>query len=467
MLDSLAIEQEVIGSIICNGDNLGIQEGMDRLKEDDFHTFNHKQAFQFYRDRIKSGLGAGIQSIWDMPKDMQINYFIELAKNTIDRTDIEAHIDQLKRLTHLRATEKRLKDSLEILYSDSSPQEKTSSINALASDDDGCVNGKAKHISEALSSFVEDLNKRWYEKESVITPTGVDDLDKILEGGFENDLYCIAAVAKCGKTELALKIASHISKTKPVLFHSLEMQDFQVMMRMVSNETGQDKTLIKNNFADFDDKSLDYDEEQRLLFRGVEELNARNFYVDDRFMISPADVKEQARYVMKQEGSIGAIFVDYLTLMQSDSNEQQNHLKVMGLARELKGITKKFNCPVIILAQPNRSPAGRDDKRIKPTDLRDAAIENDIAALISLYRDGMYNDDSPYGNITEVIVSNHRHGENGTCYQQMTSKGFVNVHEDQVAKIIHDEETKVLNAEREKEERANSNKRYSGSKLKM
>jgi replicative DNA helicase len=464
MLSSLAIEQEVIGNIILNGDNLGIQDSMDRLTVSDFFELNHKKAFQFYKARIESGLGAGIQSVMDLPKDIEGPYFWELTKNTMPRDEIDNHVDELKRFTSLRTTEQRLKESLEVLYSNASPQDRKSAIEALSVIDEEAA-GKAKHISEALSSFVEDLNKRWFDPESVITPTGIEDLDKILGGGFENDLYCIAAVAKCGKTELALKIASHISKTKPVLFHSLEMQDFQVMMRMVSNETGQDKTLIKNNFATLDDTSLDYDLEQKTLFRGVEELNERNFYVDDRFNISPSDVKEQARYVKKKEGSVGAIFVDYLTLMQSDGNEAQNHLKVMGLARALKGMTKMFNCPVIILAQPNRSLAGREDKRLQPTDLRDAAIENDIAALISLYRDSMYNDDSPYQNITEVIVSNHRHGENGTCYQTMTSRGFANCHEDNVANIVHREEVRKQDAEQSKRDQQQSGRKYGKSKL--
>lgn len=466
MLNSLAIEQEVIGNIIYNGDNLGIQESVDRLTVNDFFELNHREAFQFYKARIASGLGAGIQSTADMPKHMNWQYFMELAKNSMDRDDISNHVDELKRFTSLRATEQRLKESLEVLYGNGSPQDKKSAIESLSVSDEDAA-GKAKHITEALGTFVEDLNKRWYEPESIITPTGIEDLDKILGGGFENDLYCIAAVAKCGKTELALKIASHISRTKPVLFHSLEMQDFQVMMRMISNETGQDKTLIKNNFSSSNGEYIDCDLEHATLNRGFEELAKRNFYVDDRFMISPADVKEQARYVRKKEGSIGAIFVDYLTLMQSDGNETQNHLKVMGLARTLKGITKQFNCPVIILAQPNRANASRDDKRVKPTDLRDAAIENDIAALISLYRDSMYNADSPYQNITEVIVSNHRHGENGTCYQTMTSKGFANCHEDAVAGIVHKEEMKKQQAEQEKQDRQQSSRKYGRSSLEL
>jgi replicative DNA helicase len=95
-----------------------------------------------------------------------------------------------------------------------------------------------------------------------------------------------------------------------------------------------------------------------------------------------------------------------------------------------------------MLLQLNRGNTSRVDKRPLSSDSRDSgAIEQDVDSWTGLYRDSVYNTDSPWKNITEIIVRLHRHGEIGTCYQQITSYGFVDVNEHDVARLVHMEES--------------------------
>jgi len=74
-------------------------------------------------------------------------------------------------------------------------------------------------------------------------------------------------------------------------------------------------------------------------------------------------------------------------------------------------MAKEFNCPVICLAQLNRSVEQRQDKRPVMSDLRDPGnIEQDADVIAFLYRDDYY---------AKFIIAKHRNGPTGTVFAAM------------------------------------------------
>jgi replicative DNA helicase len=111
---------------------------------------------------------------------------------------------------------------------------------------------------------------------------------------------------------------------------------------------------------------------------------------------------------------IGLIIVDYLQLMTANKDFREQEIAT--ISRGLKQLAKMMDCPVIALAQINRGVEGRPNKRPTLSDLRESgSIEQDADAVLMLYRDEVYNQDTSEKDIMEIGVTKNRHGEIGTA----------------------------------------------------
>ena len=242
-------------------------------------------------------------------------------------------------------------------------------------------------------------------------PTGFIDLDRMTSGFQAGDMVVLAARPSMGKTALAINIAENVALKEglPVAVFSMEMGASQLAVRIVGSIGRIDQTHLRTGKLT--------DEEWPRLTEAIEQLRTVSLHIDETPGLTVSELRANARRLARQCGKLGLIVVDYLQLMSgSSSNGSDNRATELGeISRGLKMLAKELQCPVIALSQLNRSLEQRPNKRPVMSDLRESgAIEQDADVIIFLYRDEVYNPDSPDKGTAEIIIGKQRNGPIGS-----------------------------------------------------
>lgn len=240
------------------------------------------------------------------------------------------------------------------------------------------------------------------------TPSGYSDLDELTSGLQPEALIVIGARPAMGKTAFALGMASHAAMHagKPVLYFSLEMSRLELSQRLLASEARVDsRRMATGNLQDSDWTKIT---------GAVGRLAEAPLWLDDNPNVSIAEIRGKARRLSSKVGELGLVVVDYVQLMTGRSNAENRQVEVAEISRGLKILARELHCPVVALAQLNRGLEQRADKRPLLSDLRESgALEQDADVVIFLYRDEIYNPDSPDTGTAEVLISKHRSGPLG------------------------------------------------------
>ncbi len=274
-----------------------------------------------------------------------------------------------------------------------------------------------RRASESYSSSKElvdlvfkQLEKR-AERQEVITgvTTGYTRLNEYLAGFQRSDLIIIAARPSMGKTAFALNLCLNAA-TKgldetPVVVFSLEMSKEQLMSRLMCVQGEVDLSRFRRGFLD--------DGDWAKLFDAAQVLSRTPIYIDDTPALSVLELRARCRRLKKEKG-LGMVVVDYLQLMRASRNIESREQEISDISRNLKALAKELDIPVIALSQLNRKVEERSNRRPMLSDLRESgAIEQDADVIMFIYRDEVYNKESPKKGTAEIIIGKQRNGPIG------------------------------------------------------
>ncbi len=271
------------------------------------------------------------------------------------------------------------------------------------------VTDSTAEIKDLLSDTLDRLELLYERGEAITgTPTGYNDLDQLLAGLQPSSLYVIGARPAMGKTAFSLGMAANAAMQagKPVLFFSLEMSQLELTQRVLCSDALVDSSRVRTgrlNEADWTKIS-----------HAVGRLAEAPMYIDDNPNVNVMEIRAKARRLKSRVGDLGLIVVDYIQLMTGRSGAESRQVEVSEISRGLKILARELEVPVIALAQLNRQLEARTDKRPILSDLRESgSLEQDADVVIFLYRDEVYEAESPDQGMAEIIVAKHRNGPVG------------------------------------------------------
>lgn len=241
-------------------------------------------------------------------------------------------------------------------------------------------------------------------------PTGFTMLDRMLGGFQKSDLIILAARPGMGKSSFALSIIQNAAKRHDVrvAFFALEMSNEQMVQRLLSMETGIDSHRLRMGAV--------HEEEWPIVLEAANMLAGTSIFIDDTPGASVTDIRTKCRRLYAEHG-LDMVIIDYMQLMtgQSGGRNDNRQQEISFISRSLKALARELNVPVIALSQLSRAVESRSDKRPMLSDLRESgSIEQDADAVLFIYREDYYIEDTDRQNIADILVAKHRHGATGT-----------------------------------------------------
>ncbi|MEZ5321421.1 MAG: replicative DNA helicase [Microthrixaceae bacterium] len=273
------------------------------------------------------------------------------------------------------------------------------------------ITDTTKHLRELLDDSLDKLQMLADRGDEITgTPSGYTDLDHLTRGLQPSSLVVVGARPAMGKTAFALGAAANASirSGKNVLFFSLEMSHLELTERLLSSEGRINASKIRTGAL----VETDWDKVTRTMAR----LGDAPLWIDDNPNLTIMDIRAKARRLQSKTGQLGLVVVDYLQLMSGRAKAANRQVEISEISRGLKILARELECPVMALSQLSRALESRGDRKPMLSDLRESgSIEQDADVVMFLYRDEVYNPDSPDKGKAQVIVAKHRAGPVGSC----------------------------------------------------
>jgi replicative DNA helicase len=421
---SIEAEQSVLGGLLL--DNAAFDKISGIVGAPDFYRDEHKRIFSHISKLLERGKPADVVTVAESldlagegTETGGLAYLGELANNTPSASNIRGYAE----IVHERAILRQLvtvgdeiagsafnplgRDARQLL------DEAETRMLAIADSSFRHQSG-FQHINPLLTQVVDrvqELHDRDNPSDITGVPTGYHDLDALTSGLQPGDLLIVAGRPSMGKTSLALNIGEHVAFEEglPVAVFSMEMGGTQLAMRMLSSVGRLNAQKVRTG-------RLNDDEWERLSF-AVGKMHEAPLYIDETPALNPIDLRGRARRLHRELGGmLGLIIIDYLQLMSSANPRggENRATEISEISRSLKSLARELNVPVMALSQLNRSLEGRPNKRPVMSDIRESgAIEQDADVIMFIYRDEVYNPDTPDKGSAEIIIGKQRNGPTG------------------------------------------------------
>ena len=418
---SLEAEQSLLGGLLI--DNEALDKVADLVSVNDFYRQDHQIIFQHIHHLIDKSqpadivtLGESLESNSELNTVGGLEYLGLLAESTPTAANIRGYAQIIRERSIMRNL---VEVGTDIVDNALSPQgrdaqqlldESESKIFQIAEagKNDRLGFTDIKELLPQVAERIDQLFQRDNPSDVTGIPTGYKDLDMMTSGLQPGDLIIVAGRPSMGKTSLALNMCEYVSIDTglPTAVFSMEMASTQLVSRLIGSVGKLNQHKMRTGQLDDNDwEKLSY---------ALGQLNEAPIFIDEGSALNPYEVRARARRLHKQCGRLGLIVIDYLQLMGSAGSTENRATEISEISRSLKALAKELNVPVVALSQLNRSVEQRPDKRPVMSDLRESgAIEQDADVIMFIYRDEVYNPETPDKGMAEIILAKQRNGPVG------------------------------------------------------
>lgn len=419
---SIESEQSVLGGLLL--DNNAWDRVADLIRADDFYRYDHRLIFEHIVKLIDRSRPADVITVYEALQTSGkadevggLSYLNAIAQYTPSASNIRRYAEIVRDKAVLR---RLVTVSDEISTTALNPQGRDTKT--ILDEAEGKIFKIAEEGARGTAGFqelqpvlakvverIDELYSRNSDNDITGIPSGFADLDGKTSGLQPGDLIIVAGRPSMGKTAFSLNIGEHVAVDAglPVAVFSMEMGAEQLAMRLLGSVGRLDQHRLRTGKLN--------DEDWPRLTNAVYKMQDAQLFIDETPALSPMELRARARRLARQCGRLGLIIIDYLQLMGSSSPGENRATEISEISRSLKALAKELSCPVIALSQLNRSLEQRPNKRPVMSDLRESgAIEQDADVILFIYRDEVYNPDSPDKGTAEIIIGKQRNGPIGT-----------------------------------------------------
>ncbi|WP_292257050.1 replicative DNA helicase [Marinospirillum sp.] len=436
-------EQALLGGLLIDPGQMA--EVSQMIKPDHFFIPAHQKIFGAMVEMAVADMGLDPLTVAEYAgmEAGQAEYLYQIASNTFNHGNALAYAKVVSRYHLRRETQRAARQIQEAAMDGSIKEEELVSLVqgiALKMDSEGGVSRpQPKTVAEAAPDYLTLIEERMDSNGKILgTSTGLTDLDELIHGMNPGELIVVAGRPAMGKTTLAMNFCSAaanmllndaiekarkngiepLAEKSPKLdfdghvqVFSLEMPINQLMDRLVSSNSGVTMTHIIRGTTP--------ENEMDALLSTITRIRLQPLVMDDSPKLTPSSLRLRARAMAAKMGTKPKlIMVDYLQLMESGNQGQgggNRTQEISDISRGLKLLAREMQCPVVALSQLNRGLEQRVNKRPLMSDLRESgSIEQDSDVIIFTYRDEVYNEDTEFKDIAELIVAKQRQGSPGT-----------------------------------------------------
>ena len=196
---------------------------------------------------------------------------------------------------------------------------------------------------------------------------GFKEVDRLTYGISNGDLIIIAGRPSVGKTSFAINIVNNLINNHNigVCIFSLEMSKQQIINKLISISSKiSSHKIIYNTINNYDLKSVK---------STCKNLLKHHIYIYDTVNSSIDYIVYQCQILTRNTNLIRIIIIDYLQLIQTESNNSSTRSQELSyITRKLKILAQQLNLPIIVLSQLNRSVETRINKTPLLSDLRES-----------------------------------------------------------------------------------------------
>jgi replicative DNA helicase len=425
---SVEAEQAVLGGLLL--DTQAWDQVGDSVSADDFYRPDHKLIFEAISDLVVDSKALDVVTVSEqlarrgkLDAAGGLGYLSTLVRDTPSAANARAYAQIVRERSLLRSLISAGNAIASSVFSDEglsardlvnqAEQRVFEIAERGARRSDG-----AQAVRTMLPGLIDKIDE-WHSNPDAMrgVATGFIDFDRRTGGLRGGDLVIVAGRPSMGKTTLAINMAENVALDPnvkgSVLIFSMEMPSEQLMTRMLSSVGGVPMHDIRSGRIS--------DQDWVRITSATSQLAEARLFIDESPGLTPTELRARARRVKREHG-LDLVVVDYLQLMQVAGTKENRATEISEISRGLKALAKELSVPVIALSQLNRSVEQRENKKPVMSDLRESgAIEQDADMILFIYREEVYDKNTPRKGEADIDLAKHRNGE--TAYFTLTFQG--------------------------------------------